>query len=126
MRRSCGSPGKLPNNLTTVGVGNTRILIKTDTDPAIIDLRNKIEKTRSDVPTGFDDSRVGDSNSNECSEGGVRDVKGLKRISRSALQRKMVVPIDLESSIVPLIVRHAGYILIVAVCTHAAGHRCIG
>ena len=69
-------PGKLASDLTLVGVGNTRIVIKTNTEPAIVDLRNDIAKTRSDVPTGFDDSRVGDSDSSGRTERAIRDLKG--------------------------------------------------
>ena len=48
-------PGRLASDLTEVGVGNTHIVIKTDTEPAIVDLRNDIVNTASDVPTVFDD-----------------------------------------------------------------------
>ena len=53
-------PGKIADASTTVGAGSTRIVIKTDTEPAIIDLRNEVARKRNDVPTGFDDFRVGD------------------------------------------------------------------
>ena len=42
--------------LTTAGACNTRIVTKTDTEPAMIDLRNEVARKRNDVPTGFDDS----------------------------------------------------------------------
>ena len=57
-------PGKLASDLATVGVANTRIVIKTDTEPAIVDLRRAVGESRGDAPTGHDDARVGDSNGN--------------------------------------------------------------
>ena len=68
-------PGKIANDLTTVGMGNTRIVVKTDTEPAIVDLRNSLSEARDGIPTGFDDSRVGDSNSNGKIERTIREVK---------------------------------------------------
>ena len=53
-------PGKIANDLATVGVADTRIVIKTDTEPAIIDLRKAVGTSRGGTPTGYDDSRVGD------------------------------------------------------------------
>ena len=47
---------KIANDVTTVGAGNTRIVIKTDTEPAIVDLRNTIVKTHRAVASGFDES----------------------------------------------------------------------
>ena len=104
-------PRKLANDLATVGVGNTRIIVKTDTEPAIIDLRKELASAREGTPTAFDDSRVGDSNSNGRVERVIRDVKGLIRTLRADLQDKIKAPIHLDSNIVPWIVRHAGYIL---------------
>ena len=57
-------PGNIANDLTTVGVATTRVVIKTDTGPAIVDLRRALGASRGGTPTGDDDSRVGDPNNN--------------------------------------------------------------
>ena len=102
---------KLAKDLATAGVANCGIVVKTDTEPAIVDLRNSLAASRGGTPTAFDDSRVGDSNSNARIERLIRDVKGLIRTLRSDLQEKIGGPVNLESTVVPWIVRHAGYIL---------------
>ena len=104
-------PGKIASDLATVGVADTRIVIKTDTEPAIVDLRKAIGASRGGTPTGYDDSRVGDSNSNGRIERKIREVKGLIRTLRSGLKTTSGSKVSLESSIVPWIVRHAAYIL---------------
>ena len=104
-------PKKLQSDLTTVGMGLVRIVVKTDTEPAILDLRREMAKGRGDAPTGFEDSRVGDSNSNAKIERVIRDVKGLVRTLRADLQDKIKKPVNLDSPIVPWMIRHAGYVL---------------
>ena len=96
-----------------------RIVVKTDTEPAIVDLRREMSKHRGDAPTGFEDSRVGDSNSNAKIERLIREVKGMIRTFRADLQDKIGEAITLQSPIVPWLVRHAGYIL-----TRCRIHEC--
>ena len=110
---------KIQQDLATVGVGATRIVIKSDTEAAIVELRREVAKSRGDVPTGFDDSRVGDSNSNGKVERAVREVKGLIRCFRSCLQDKLQEVIPLNAPIMPWIVRHAGYVI-----TRCKVHEC--
>ena len=122
-------PKKLHNDLTTVGMGLTRIIVKTDTEPAILDLRREMSKARGDAPTGFEDSRVGDSNSNAKIERVIRDVKGLIRTMRADLQEKTKHRVALEDPIVPWMVRHAGYVLTrcrVHPCGRTSLHRMKG
>ena len=77
--------GTITNDLATVAVANTRIVIKFDAEPAIVDLRQVVGASRGGTPTGYDDSRVGDSNSNVKLERTIREVKGLIRTSRAYL-----------------------------------------
>ena len=107
---------KLHQDLATVGVGATQIVIKSDTEAAIVELRREVTKSRGDAPTGFDDSRVGDSNSNGKVERAVREVKGLIRTIRSCLQDKIQENIPLDAPIMPWIVRHIGEINLPMFC----------
>ena len=43
-------PGKLTKDLATAGMAGTRIIVKTDTEPAIVDLRNAIADHRGGAP----------------------------------------------------------------------------
>ena len=43
-------------------------------------------KCRGEDPTGLDDSKIGDSNSNGKVERTIREVKGMIRTLRAALQ----------------------------------------
>ena len=80
---------KICDDLATVGVGKGRIIIKTDQEPAIVDLQNAIAKTRAEAGTTLDQSRVGDSDSNGKIERAIRKLKGLTLTLRSALETEL-------------------------------------
>ena len=65
-------PGNIADDLARVGMNGTHIAIKTDTENAIVDVREAIAKCR-DGTNAFDDARVGDSNSNGKIEKCVRE-----------------------------------------------------
>ena len=122
-------PGKIATDLATVGVANTRIVFKTYTEPAIVELRRAVGESRGGTPTGHGDSRVGDSNSNARIERTIREVKGLIRTLRSDLKEKLGADVPLDSAIVPWMVRHAGYVLTrcrVHPCRRTGLHRIKG
>ena len=103
-------PGKIADDLATVGMSGTHIAIKTDTENAIVDVRKAIAKCR-DGTTAFDDARVGDSNSNGKIEKCVRELKGQIRTLRSALSEKISTNLDIDSPIMPWMIRHTAYIV---------------
>ena len=104
-------PSKIAEDLSTAGMPNSHIVLKTDTEPAIVEVRREIAKSRKEAPTTFDDARVGDSNSNAKIERTIRDVKGLIRTLRSALSEKIKEPVTIDSPIIPWLIRHAAYII---------------
>ena len=59
----------------------------------------------------MDTSRVGDSDSNGKIERAVRKLKGLIRTMRSDLESEIGENVNLDSPIVPWMVRHAAYVL---------------
>ena len=82
-------------------IRGSRMVLKTDTE-AIIDVRKAIGRIRgSDAPLTFDDSRVGDSNSNAKIERTIREVKGLIRTIRSSLSSSIKAHIGIKSPILP-------------------------
>ena len=98
-------------DIETVGLANERIITKTDQEPSIIQLQQEIAARRKDGGTALENSRVGDSDSNGKIERAIRDVKGMIRTLRSALEEKTGKTIRLDAAVVPWIVRHAAYIL---------------
>ena len=45
-------PKMINNDVVTVGLGVTLIIMNTDNEPAIDDLRREVSRVREDVPTG--------------------------------------------------------------------------
>ena len=102
---------KICDDLATVGVGKGRIIIKTDQEPATVGLQNAIAKTRAEAGTTLDQSRVGDSDSNGKIERAIRKLKGLIRTLRSALETELGHKLNIDSPIMPWLVRHAAYLI---------------
>ena len=99
---------QLINDFNTVGLANERISIKSDQEPAMLDLVKEIARIRPGVGTALDESRVGDSNSNARAEVAVQEIKGMVRTLRSALEYNIGSKIPIEHPIIPWLVRHAG------------------
>jgi len=102
---------KVVEDIETIGLSKERIITKTDQEPAIIQLQREVARLRTEAGTALENSRVGDSDSNGKIERAMREVKGMIRTLRSALEAKIGEPIKLDAPIVPWIVRHAAYIL---------------
>ena len=66
------------------------IQFKTDQEPAIVDMRREIQKTREcEYGTAMEQSRVGDSDSNGTIENAVSSVEGVARTLRIALEERV-------------------------------------
>ena len=98
-------------DIETVGLNKERIITKADQEASIIQLQKEVARQRTEAGTAIENSRVGDSNSNGKIERAIREVKGLVRTMRSALEEKIQDKIRLDSTIVPWLVRHAGYVI---------------
>ena len=85
----------------------------------IVDLRREVPRVREDAPTGFEDSRVGDSNSNGKIERMIREVKVFIRTFSASFQENIGSFVALDAPIVPWIIRHAGYVI-----TRCKVHEC--
>ena len=97
-------------DIETVGLSSERIITKTDQEPSIIQLQQEVAARRKDGGTAIENPRVGDSDSNGKIERAIRDVKGMIRTLRSAVEEKTGKTIRLDAAVVPWIVRHAAYI----------------
>ena len=99
-------------DLETVGLKNERIVLKTDQEPAIVDLMKEIQKSREcEYGSAIDNSRVGDSDSNGTIESAISSVEGVARTLRIALEENIGEKIKLSDPVVPWLIRHAGHII---------------
>ena len=70
---------RMCEDLQTIGFSGGKIVIKSDQEPAMVDLVNEVAKIRSKQTGGgnaMDQSRVGDSDSNGKIERAIRKLKG--------------------------------------------------
>ena len=102
---------RVVEDIETVGLAKERIITKTDQEASIIQLQQEVAKQRKDGGTALENSRVGDSDSNGRIERAIRDIKGMIRTLRSSIEEKTSKPIRLDDTIVPWIIRHAGYVI---------------
>ena len=98
-------------DIETVGLSQERIIMKSDQEASMVQLQKEVARQRSDFGTAIENSKVGDSNSNGKIERTIREVKGLIRTMRSALEENIKEKIRLDSPIVPWLIRHVGYIV---------------
>ena len=98
------------DDLTAFGYSSVDLLVKSDQEPAIIELQGEIASKRGyedyGVGTGIENSKVGDSNSNGKIERAIQDVAKLVRTLRSALEAKLNTKVMLNAPVVPWLIRH--------------------
>ena len=100
------------DDLETIGFKNERLVLKTDQEPAIVDVMKEIQKTREcEYGTAIDNSRVGDYDSNGAIENAVGSIEGVVRTLRVALEERLVGKVKITDPIIPWMVRHAGHLI---------------
>ena len=102
---------QIVDDLETVGLAGERIIIKADQEAAITDLQRTVARRRKYYGSALEQSRGVDSNSNGKVERAIQDLKGLVRTLKAALDLNVGGKVNLSDPIVPLIVRHAAYII---------------
>ena len=99
-------------DLETIGLKNERIVLKSDQEPAMVDVLKEIQKKREcDFGSALDNSRVGDSDSNGTIESAIGSFEGVARTLRIALEEKIGAKVAASDPIVPWLIRHAGHII---------------
>ena len=98
-------------DIETVGLANERIITKTDQEASIVQLQQEVARQRKEAGTALENSRVGDSDSNGKIERNIREVKGMIRTFRCAIESKTGKEVRLDDPIVPWMVRHAAYVI---------------
>ena len=98
---------QIVDDLATVGLSEERITTEADQENSIVQLQHEIAKRRRNYGTAVENSKVGDSNSNGAVERAIREVEGMIRTLRSAIEEATGNEIELTDPIVPWIVGHA-------------------
>ena len=100
------------DDLETVGLKNERLVLKSDQEPAIVDVMKEIQKAREcEYGTSLDNSRVGDSDSNGTIENAVSSVQGVARTLKIALEERIGQRIQASDPIIPWLIRHSGHLI---------------
>ena len=94
-----------------LGLSNCKLTIKTDQEPAIIDLVNGIKRLRPNLETFHEQSPVGSSASNGVIERGVQTLEGQIRVLKDALETRWGIRIGDEQKILSWIVEYAAVLV---------------
>ena len=84
-----------------------QVTLKSDQEPAIIDVLREVANLRGSRGTLLEDSLVADSQSNGFIELGIRSVEEVTRVTLSDLSSRAGGPISVHSPVFPWIVEHA-------------------
>ena len=90
-----------------MGLSASKIILKSDQEPAIKDLINMIKKLRAGIETFTEHSLVGASKSNGIIERGIQTMEGMIRMLKDALEFRWKTKIDEESPILSWLVEFA-------------------
>ena len=98
---------KIFEDLDTCGLDACRTVRKSDQEPSIVEVQNRIAELRRQAHshgTTIENSKVGDSNSNARVERAVQKIGGLVRTMKAALESRLGMKIDLNHIVVPWMV----------------------
>ena len=99
-------------DMETIGLKNERVVVKSDQEPAIVEVMKEVQRRReSDYGTALDNSRVGDSDSNGTIESMVGLAEGMARVLRFSIEDRIGTKLKMSDPIMPWLVRHAGHVL---------------
>ena len=103
---------QIVEDLDTIGLRNDRIIMKSDQEPAIVDVAKEIARQRiSSHGTALENSAVGDPNSNGTIERAIQDVESQIRVLRADLEERIATRVRLSSPVVPWMIRHAACLI---------------
>ena len=91
-------------------LGYRRIHVKSDNEPAIVAMKNELKKRLGEVGVdmALEEVPVGDSQGNGAAEQAVGQMQGLSRTLLSALECRLGKKLEVNSVVIPWLVRHAG------------------
>ena len=97
--------------LDELGLSHCPVTFKTDQEPSIIDLVNKLKSLRVGIITHIENSQVGASASNGVMERGCQALEGMIRVLKDALETRWDRKIDSNHHIVSWIIEYAAVLL---------------
>ena len=103
-----GTIERVISNLATLG--HKEVILRTDQEPAILDLVNGVIETRTE-PTLPENSPVGESQSNGMVERAVRPAKDHIRTLRLALMKRIGRMVPPGHPIMPWMTQHSGELI---------------
>ena len=84
-------------------MGSKKIVLKTDQEPAILDLAKEVRNKR-DLETVPENSPVGDSQANGLAEKGVQEIAGQIRVLKLGLEANYQCTIPVRHPIMPWLI----------------------
>ena len=93
--------GKIKSDMEDFGYGGVPIRLKTDQEPAIVDLQRAIISKREGAVTLPVNSPVGDSQSNGRVENAIKRVRNLVKVLKSNLEARWGIKVDREHPVYP-------------------------
>ena len=99
--------GRIVDDMAEFGYGGSDLCIKSDQEPAIVEVQGKIAETRKDGRTVPINSPAGDSKSNGRVENTIRRVQGMIRTLRSCLESKIGIRIKRDHPLYPWLIEWA-------------------
>ena len=79
--------GKIKDDIEEFGYFGARVRIKSDQEPAIVDVQRSVIAKRGNAPTGLVNSPVGDSQSNGRVENAIKKVRNVVKTILSSLEK---------------------------------------
>ena len=97
--------------MNLLGFEHTKIVLKSDQEPAVQDLVREIARMRSPAETLREESLVGSSASNEVVESGVQTVQGPVRVLKDVFEMGISTELDGSHNIISCIIEHASVLV---------------
>ena len=86
-------------------MGYKRIILKSDQEPAILDLKNKVKRlTKVDIM--MEETPIGDSQAGGMFENAVKQTQAMARTYKLALEKRLGADIHEDHPIIPWLIRH--------------------
>ena len=89
----------------------TKIIFKSDGEPAIQDLKRLIHAGRNPLPTLFERSLVEDHQTNGRAENMIKEIEGMIRTWKAHLESKYKIKIEADNPIFAWLIRFAGEVI---------------
>ena len=104
---------RITADLNSAGLQHCKLVFKSDLEPSVVEVQHDVMRKRTEqrLSTSLQNSPVGDSNNNGSVERAIRDLGGVARTLRSALEERLGQPIGLTHPLVPWLICQAANVL---------------